>query len=154
MTATQVKSLSKLYEADETAWLEAMARLAAERRSADLDYKHLAEFLSDMAKRDRREVESRLRVLIAHLLKLVHQPKKRSRSWRVTVDDQRHELRGILTSKTLRRHAEAVLNDVYANAVNRAAIETGLPKSAFPAKCPYSLAQIEQELAVDDLLDT
>jgi hypothetical protein len=144
MTATQVEPLSDLYESDETAWLEAMARLAAQRRGTDLDYEHLAEFLTDMAKRDRREVESRLRVLIAHLLKLVHQPKKRSRSWKLTVAQQRQELRRLLSSRTLRRHAEKTLAGTYADGLEQAAIETGLPKSAFPAKCSYSLEQIEQ----------
>jgi len=36
-----------LYNKDETAWLEMMARLAAERRFAELDYEHLHEFLTD-----------------------------------------------------------------------------------------------------------
>ena len=148
MTATQIEPLSKLYEADETAWLEAMATLAARRASTELDYDHLAEFLTDMAKRDRREVESRLRVLIAHLLKWVHQPKKRSRSWQLTAAQQRHELRQLLTSKTLRRHAENTLPNTYADGRELAAIETGLPESKFPAACPYSLAQIESELSL------
>jgi hypothetical protein len=92
-------------------------------------------------------------VLIAHLLKWVHQPKKRSRSWKVTVEQQRLELRDLLTSKTLRRHAVKKLADVYADGLKLAVIETGLPTSAFPAKCPYSLVQIEQELSTGDLGD-
>jgi hypothetical protein len=43
MTSTQVEPLTELYEADETAWLEAMAQLAARRAAAELDYEHLAE---------------------------------------------------------------------------------------------------------------
>jgi hypothetical protein len=71
MTAAEVEALADLYESDETAWLEAMAELAAQRRAAEMDYEHLAEFLTDMARRDRREVRSRLVVLITHLLKWV-----------------------------------------------------------------------------------
>ena len=40
-----------------------MARLIAERRFGELDYEHLHEFLTDMARRDRREVLSRLKTL-------------------------------------------------------------------------------------------
>ena len=53
-----------LYTRDETAWLDVMARLIAERRFGELDYEHLHEFLTDMARRDRREVLSRLTTLL------------------------------------------------------------------------------------------
>src|SRR5262249_46997251 len=82
-------NLSELYDLDETAWLEAMADLIQQGRCADLDYPHLQEYLTDMARRDRREVKSRLVVLIAHVLKWVHQPDQRSRSWRTTFVEQR-----------------------------------------------------------------
>src|SRR5947209_14405606 len=137
MTAIPLQPLSALYETDETAWLEAMARLARQRRGAELDYEHLAEFLTDMARRDRREVESRLAVLIAHLLKWQYQPAKRSRSWLVTIEQQRQELLRLLTSGTLHNHAEAVLPAVYADGLRLAALETGLPAATFPPECPY-----------------
>ena len=41
--------LSELYHEDETAWLEAMSSLVAERRHGELDHQHLGEFLSDMS---------------------------------------------------------------------------------------------------------
>src|SRR5262245_40195193 len=77
--------LSELYELDETAWLEQMSKLAAERRFNKMDHEHLSEYLSDMAIRDRREVKSRLTTLLAHLLKWEFQPKKRTNSWRGTI---------------------------------------------------------------------
>ena len=137
---TQV--LSQLYEADETAWLEAMSELIEQGRWSDLDYAHLQEYLTDMAKRDRREVESRLVVLIAHLLKWVHQPDQRSRSWRGTIIEQRQELVRLAGSGVLHNHAEAVLPEAYAEAVERAAAETGLAGESFPAECPYTLEQV------------
>jgi hypothetical protein len=59
MTQTEL-ALSDLYLADETAWLEAMAELIESGNRSDLDFANLREYLSDMAKRDRREVRSRL----------------------------------------------------------------------------------------------
>jgi hypothetical protein len=150
MTPPLTPPLADLYEADETAWLEAMAALAAGRRAADLDLNHLAEYLADMAKRDKREVESRLAVLIAHLLKWEYQPDRRSRSWQLTVEQQRQELRRLLTSGTLRNHADAALAAVYADAVRQAMIETGLPAAQFPAECPYPLPQlVDDDLPAD-----
>jgi Domain of unknown function DUF29 len=142
MIQRAVQSLPSLYEADETAWLEAMAKLIRERRFGDLDYANLREYLEDMAHRDRREVESRLTVLIAHLLKWRHQANKRSGSWRGTIVAQRQELLGHLGRGVLRNHAEAVLAEVYANAVERAAAETELSAKTFPAECPYTLNEL------------
>jgi hypothetical protein len=135
-------NLSELYEQDETAWLDAMAELIAQGRAADLDFPHLQEYLSDMARRDRREVESRLVVLIAHVLKWVHQPDQRSRSWRATVIEQRQELSDLAAQGVLRKHAETVLPQAYIKAVERAAAETGLATATFPAECPYTLDQL------------
>jgi hypothetical protein len=135
-------NLSQLYEADETAWLEAMADLIRDGRCDELDYRHLEEFLTDMARRDRREVTSRLATLLAHVLKWVHQPGHRSRGWLGTIIEQRQELAGLVARGVLRKHAEAVLADAYADARERAGAETGLPAGAFPDACPYSLEQL------------
>ena len=139
MTTATAPTLADLYELDETAWLDAMAALAAERRLGEMDFAHLAEYLADMANRDRREVTSRLVILLAHVLKWVHQPDHRSRSWQLTIVNQRQELRRHTRAGVLRNHAAAVLEEVYGDAVELAATETGLPAAAFPSACPYTL---------------
>jgi hypothetical protein len=135
-------NLVDLYEADETAWLEAMAELIRRGAHAELDYLHLGEYLSDMAKRDRREVESRLVVFLAHILKWIHQPERRSGSWRATIVEQRQELARAIGRGVLRNHAESVLNESYAEGVELAMAETNLPAETFPAECPYTLDQL------------
>src|SRR5206468_4302852 len=101
--------LAELYEQDETAWLEKTAELIAQRRYAELDHDNLSGYLTDMARRDKREVFSRLILLLTHLLKWDHQPDQRSNSWRGTILAQRRELRLLLESGTLRRYAGEVL---------------------------------------------
>jgi hypothetical protein len=135
-------SLTELYETDETAWLEAMAELIRQGRRGDLDYAHLAEYLGDMARRDRREVNSRLATFLAHLLKWEHQQDHRSRSWRATILEQQYELKGLASRGVLRNHADAVLGEAYEEAVKRAAIETGLPAATFPEECLYTVEQL------------
>lgn len=142
MAVRMLDLLPALYDQDETAWLEAMAELARDGRSQDLDLPHLAEYLSDMARRDRREVEGRLIVLLAHLLKWGHQPDCRSRSWRATVIEQRQELNRLVGRGILRNHASDVLAEVYPEATERAAAETGLASDRFPVECPYTLDQL------------
>ena len=134
--------LAELYESDETAWLESMADLIADGQFDDLDYIHLREYLIDMARRDRREVESRLAVLIAHLLKWEYQPSRRSGSWRATIVTQRQELTSLLESGILRNHAEATFDRSYARGLEQAVAETGLRPDQFPADCPDSLDAI------------
>jgi hypothetical protein len=153
MIATRLKQADELFLCDETAWLDAMAMLASDGRVAELDCKNLAEYLADMAKRDRREVESRLALLISHMLKWEHQLDKRSRSWLLTIELQQQELRRLFASGTLRNHAEAVMSQVYADGIRQASIETGITASAFPTDCPYAVGSLENDLPIGDPVD-
>lgn len=87
-------------------------------------------------------MESRLRILIAHILKWIYQTEQRSHSWRGSIVDQRQELAGLVERGGLRSHAEDVLSKVHHQAVERAVAETGLPASTFPTECPYALEQL------------
>jgi hypothetical protein len=149
MATAEALDLSTLYERDETAWLEAMSALAASGRYAEMDYRHLSEYLADMAKRDRREVFSRLVVLLSHLLKWEYQPEHRSGSWRGTIRAQRRELRQLLESGTLRNHAQAVLADAYAEARRQAADETERSPDVFPAEDARTLDELLAEPDVE-----
>ena len=146
MATATTGTLAALYLEDETAWLDEMANVVIRRDLAALDLDNLGEFLRDMALRERREVRSRLVVLLTHVLKWEHQPKQRSRSWRTTILHQRQELNQHAGRGVLRAHAEAALSGAYDDAVELAASETGLLKESFPADCPYTF---EQLLAVD-----
>lgn len=142
MATTQATPLKLLYESDETAWLEAMAELASQGRYAEIDYPHLGEYLADMAKRDRREVFSRLVVLITHLLKWRHHPEGRCGSWRGTIREQRRELRQLLESGALRGHADAVLADAYDEARRQAADETESDAEQYPDLCVWTVEEL------------
>lgn len=131
---TTLVQQATLFETDETAWLEETADLVRSRHFKEIDAASLAEYLADMAKRDRREVFSRLVVLLAHLLKWEHQPESRSGSLLATILEQQRELRMLPESGTLRNHAADIFADAYAEAVKQAAAETGLERSTFPAE--------------------
>ena len=128
-----------LHEADETAWLEATAELVRARQFRDIDADALAEYLTDMARRDRREVYSRLVVLLAHLLKWKYQPGRRSMSWQTTIFGQRLELQQMLESGTLRNQAIDAMARAYASACKQAVVETGLEITAFPETCEWDV---------------
>ena len=142
MAVAQSESLSALYEHDETAWLEIMASLVAKKRVAELDHRNLSEYLTDMAKRDRREVTSRLVVLLSHLLKWQFQPEGQSASWRGTIREQRLQLQLLLESATLKKHAQDVLADAYVKARKHAADETGVKLSRLPKECAWDIDEL------------
>jgi len=144
-TLPETLPLSVLFERDETAWLESMSHLAASGRYAEMDHANLSEYLSDMAKRDRREVFSRLATLLMHLLKWEYQPNHRSGSWRGTILLQQGELLEMLESGTLYNHALSVLPKAYARARVQAAAETGLSGETFPVECRWNLESLLAE---------
>jgi hypothetical protein len=132
----------KPVDQDETAWLEATARLVAERRYGEVDHQQLSEFLSGMATRDKREVLHRLTNLLAHLLQWKCRPGEHSHSRRAAIAVQRQELGDLLESPSLLRYAGDMLIKAYERAARQAAFESGLPEVFFPGECPFSLEAI------------
>lgn len=132
-----------LYDEDFVAWTEQTAALLRRSRFAAIDIDHLAEEVEDMGKRDLREANSRLRVLLVHLLKWRHQLRRRSPSWRSTIVTQRQEIADLLQqSPSLRGKLLASLAANYSAAVGRAVTQTRLEESGLDAKCPFTLEQI------------
>ena len=138
--------LDGLYDRDEVAWYDAMASLIAQAKIGELDFANLKEVLEDMGKRHRRDVKSRLRILLAHWLKWEFQPGQRSGGWMATMIVQRSDLRDdLMDSRTLYNYAVEVYGDTYTRAVKLAATETGLPPGTFPEKCPVTLDELLAE---------
>jgi len=140
---TASPALARLYEQDFLLWTEKIARLLRAGRLDELDIEHIAEEIEDMGKSQRRELESRLRVLLTHLLKWGWQRDQRSNSWKATVARQRVELRALFRdSPSLKKRLPESLADSYRDAVEEASLETGLPVDSFPELCPFTPEQI------------
>jgi hypothetical protein len=131
------------YEQDFYAWTVEQARLLRAGELSAIDAVNLAEEIESMGRRDRRELESRLTVLLTHLLKWQMQPDQRSRSWSATMREQRRQIEKLLReSPSLRPFVANVLAQAYSDAREDAADETGLPESAFPTECPFTLDEV------------
>jgi hypothetical protein len=135
------------YETDFHAWAVRNARLLRDGKLSQLDVEHIAEELESMGASERRELLSRLQVLILHLLKYRYQPERRGKSWLLTVNHQRTAIERLLEqSPSLRSLLDSdTLTKVYAKAMRDAAIETDLDRHIFPVDCPYLLEQILDE---------
>ena len=134
------------YEKDFYSWALHNAQLLREGRFAELDIEHLAEELEDMGKSDRRSLENRCIILIAHLLKWEYQPSHRSSNWKRSIDEQRLRIdRLIRKNPSLKPYLATAVADVYRDAVKLAAQETQISISQFPQECLYSIEQLQDE---------
>ena len=80
------------YDKDVILWSQEQARPLCAMRFAELDIEHLADEIEDVGKSEKRELASRVAVLLAHLLKWSGQPENRSKSWRATIVLQRKRI--------------------------------------------------------------
>ncbi|MGH6920534.1 MAG: DUF29 domain-containing protein, partial [Geminicoccaceae bacterium] len=103
------------------AWTQEQAALLRARQLDALDWDNLAEEIVAVGGSDRRKLESRLCVILLHLLKWQAQPALRGASWRKTLRTQRREIRKLLEqSPSLRRRVPGMIRDGYADAVKDA----------------------------------
>ena len=129
------------YQADFYAWTQQQAKLLRNKKIEHIDWCNLAEEIEDMGRCEKRQLESRLEVLIMHLLKWQFQPNLRSRSWQLTIKEQRLRIEKLLAENpSLKSKLTKNIEKVYPLAVISAEKETGL--SLFPETCPYDLAEI------------
>ena len=143
------------YESDIVAWAREQAALIRAGRFEHLDLAHIAEEIEDVGKSETRELESRMSVLLMHLLKWKYQPNFRGKSWFNTIKEQRRSVE-IRLRKT--PSLKPTLNDsdwlegVWVDARLSASKETGLDNDTFPAYCPWSMDDVLQTdwLPADD----
>jgi hypothetical protein len=149
-----MSELSELYDKNYTAWARRMAELLKAGEFSRLDVGHLVEELEDMGKSEQRELESRLRVLLSHLLKWQFQYRQLSerwkdfdgRSWRNTIENQRTEIQiNLRKYPGVKKFLPDTIMEAYEDAKELARKETRLPIETFPQSCPYSQAQILED---------
>jgi hypothetical protein len=146
MSEERTMLTSSLYDSDFYAWANEQAGLLRSGQLSAADIEHIAEEIESMGKTEKRELVSRLAVLLMHLLKWRYQPAGRCMSWRLTVKEQRRELADHLADNpSLKAKLPETTESAYARALLTAARETSLDESIFPAVCPWSFAQLSDE---------
>jgi hypothetical protein len=134
------------YDDDFFAWTQEQARLLRARDFTQIDIENVAEELESMGRSDRREIESRLEVLLTHLLKWQVQTNLRSSSWSGTIREQRRRIGKLLReSPSLALVIGPLIPEAYGEGREKAALETGLAATFFPADCPYTPEEVLDE---------
>lgn len=137
--------MSIAYASDLYAWANEQAHYLSQRAFDQVDIKHLTEELETMGNSELSELESRLELLIMHLLKWQYQPNRQGRSWLLTIKEQRTRIeKRLKRSPSLKSklNNEEFLQDIWELAVLSAARETGLDENSFPATSIWTLAEI------------
>lgn len=134
-----------LYERDFYAWTRAQADALRRRSANELDWENLEEEIESMGKREIRQLERRLTILIAHILKWRMQPELRSRSWVATIRVQQTDIRELIEENpSLKSRMTEALTKAHAEACELAAIEMGRLKADCEREGSFELSDLLQ----------
>jgi hypothetical protein len=128
------------YDEDFVAWTQHQAIVLREGKWDKMDLLNLAEEIESLGNSVRRELSSRLRVLVVHLLKGHDQPERRfeGHGWETTINTQRSDIDDLLhDSPSLRPQVQERLTQQYGKAQSQALRETRLAES-----CPWTVEQV------------
>ncbi|XYD11074.1 DUF29 domain-containing protein [Methylobacterium sp. NMS12] len=124
-------------------WVQEQVALLRAGRVDALDLDNIAEELSDVGSEQYDKLESAIEVLLAHALKWDHQPERRSRSWSLTIAEQRLRIdRQLRKNPGLKPRIAEAANEGYRVGLIRAAREMKRSPKTLPADCPYSWDEI------------
>lgn len=149
--------VESLYESDFQKWIsETISVLQAGEFDA-LDIEHLIEELQDLGKAEKKALQSNLKVLLAHLLKLKVQfdsPNTMQSSWYDSVNEHRERvLDDLQSTPSLKTYLEKGIVEAYPGARKLAIKDSKKAKfgvrvpeeSEYPLNCPFSIKQILDE---------
>ncbi|AXY67724.2 DUF29 domain-containing protein [Thermosynechococcus sichuanensis E542] len=138
--------MSTLYETDFYAWTQQQATYLRQGKFELLDLENLSEEIASLGRQEKRELRSRLEVLLAHLIKWYYQPEQRSKSWIYTIREQRRRIeRHLKENPSLKSYLPEAICLSYETALDLVGQETPLDPETLPQTCPFSEAQIFEE---------
>lgn len=142
-----IPDIKHLYDHDFVAWCEATVAQLKAGQLDQIDLENLIEEIDSLGKRDRRELKSRLTVLLAHLLKrlYVNLPENFN-GWELTIREQRRQLQDILSdSPSLKSYLWEVFDQAYANVGSDLKLE--YPQVEFPNSWPFAFEDLDALLS-------
>jgi hypothetical protein len=135
---TQIKVKQNLYFLDLNAWFEDTLNKLKAGKLHDVDIENLIEEIEGLAGRDKRELESRLEVLLSHLLKRIYVKSENDiRGWELTIREQRNQLKKMLKqSPSLQNYLYQNFSEAWEAAL--AEVKEDYPQTDFPKEWEYS----------------
>jgi hypothetical protein len=135
-----------LYEQDFYLWIQTTLAILRERKLEQLDIENLIEEIDSMGRSEKKELKTRLVILIEQLLKLQYWTEEKdynARDWRNIVVEQRRQIAYTLAdSPSLKGILNDVFLDCYTDARNDIINKYQLPSTLFPEQPSFSLIQL------------
>lgn len=137
--------ISQTYDTDFLRWTQEQSALLRAGKWAELDQEHIAEELDDMGREQQLALQSLLRQILLHLLKLAYSPARAPRTkWVEEIIEFRDQAQArIDATPSLKHHAPELFDKAWLQA-RRAADKSfalyGEPVM-LPLLCPYSFEQ-------------
>lgn len=129
---TQTIARKSLYESDYLLWTqETIAKLKA-RDFDHVDFESLIEEIEDLGRSYRDELESRLDVLLSHILKRLYVPLANDyNGWERTIREQRKQIRRRLEkSPSLKNYLDEIFDKIWQDVIKE--IREDYPQYEFP----------------------
>ncbi len=137
---------STSHEKDFYRWTESQCSILKKKEFSNLDIENLIEEIESLGISMKRALESYLAILFLHLLKIEFQPKKRTRSWDLSIIHAKHKINLILKENpSLKPHLKEISKEAYFTARLQASSETDLDQKVFPDTYRWSLQEILKE---------
>jgi len=134
-------NIQTLYETDFNSWIQENITLLKQSRFNEIDSENLIEELEGLIRRDKRELESNLLILLAYLLKWQYQEVYRCNEWLCKIIEQRMLIELLLEDMpNLKNYLPTAIENIYSRAAELATVESGT--DSFPSICPYTEEQL------------
>jgi hypothetical protein len=134
------------YSTDFYQWTTDQAQLLMSGDLDSLDIEHIIEELQALGRSEKREIYSRLIVLLTHLLKCRYQPEQVCNSWKASIAGAKFEINRLLEQNpSLNNCLSDMLDDAYVSASLRAVEETNIDSDIFPKECPWKIEKLFKE---------
>jgi uncharacterized protein DUF29 len=135
--------MTTLYETDFLGWAQTQSLLLKKKDFSSLDITNLIEEIEGLGNSTHSKIESLLRVILCHLLKIKYQPEKHTPSWDRSIKSCLTQARRVLRKNpSLNHYLEEIFIDAYEDAIPWASDETGLDEEVFPKECPWTIKEI------------
>ncbi len=130
MTQTVVKK--SLYESDYLLWTQEIVSKLKARDFYDMDFESLIEEIEDLGRSYKDELESRLDVLLSHILKRLYVSLTNDyNGWERTIREQRKQIRRrIEKSPSLKNYLSTIFDAVWQDVLKE--IREDYPQCRFP----------------------
>jgi len=141
--------IGSLHDHDFYSWAKEQAALLKNGQANLLDYKNLAEELDDMGTSQESALESAIKEVLLHLLKLKYSPAEDPRNgWLISVSKQRTQIESVLRKNPgLKSKLDPIFNDAWKDARKLAifACRVYNEHPNIPANFPFSLGDVRNE---------